>query len=286
MSWRRRDAAVHATPSSRSASTRPRSFAGSRPSSLPGERAPGYRVMKVLSIVIPAYNEERFIGELLEQIGRVDLIAARAREGSHRRRRLVPRPDGRDRRGGARRQGRAAARQRRQGNRRAHGRRAGDRGLPDHPGCGPRVRPARLRADAGCAARREGRRSLREPLPEGPDARSVLQPCSWSACRPVVAGLPGRPKPQPGGLGLHRHLSDGHRDSAEALPPAGARVTRSDDDRLRAGSRDHGEVPWRGASASSRCRSGTIRGAAPRAKKIGLRDWFTGTKTFLRYRRG
>lgn len=29
--------------------------------------------MKVLSIVIPAFNEERFIGELLEQIGRVDL---------------------------------------------------------------------------------------------------------------------------------------------------------------------------------------------------------------------
>ena len=29
--------------------------------------------MKVLSIVIPAYNEERFIGTLLEQIAAVDL---------------------------------------------------------------------------------------------------------------------------------------------------------------------------------------------------------------------
>src|SRR6476646_2609738 len=38
-----------------------------------GMAAPARHVMSTLSIVIPAYNEERFIGRLLEQIKAVDL---------------------------------------------------------------------------------------------------------------------------------------------------------------------------------------------------------------------
>ena len=54
--------------------------------------------MTTLSIVIPAYNEERFIGTLLEQIQAVDLAPLGVDEGDHRRRRLLARSDQRDRR--------------------------------------------------------------------------------------------------------------------------------------------------------------------------------------------
>ena len=56
------------------------------------------RQQRVLSIVIPAYNEERFIGTLLDRIKAVDLVAARPRQGNHRRRRLLDGSDGGDRR--------------------------------------------------------------------------------------------------------------------------------------------------------------------------------------------
>ena len=46
------------------------------------------------------------------------------------------------------------------------------------------------------------------------------------------------------------------------------------DERLRAGSRDHG-ASWRSAArASSRCRSATSPRSREEGKKIGLRDWF------------
>ncbi len=49
-----------------------------------------------LSIVIPAYNEERFIGTLLERIRAVDLAPLGLDDGDHRRRRLLARSHRRD----------------------------------------------------------------------------------------------------------------------------------------------------------------------------------------------
>ena len=45
--------------------------------------------MKTLSVVIPAYNEERFIGTLLDRIKAVDLAPLGFDDGDHRRRRLL-----------------------------------------------------------------------------------------------------------------------------------------------------------------------------------------------------
>ena len=106
---------------------------------------------KVLSIVIPAYNEERFIGTLLEQIRAVDLepigvskqVIVVDDHSSDRTSEIV----GRLSRGEAR----AAAEERRQGAGGPERNGPRDRRLPDHPGRGSRVRPARLPSDDACA---------------------------------------------------------------------------------------------------------------------------------------
>ena len=100
--------------------------------------------MPTLSIVIPAYNEERFIGTLLEQIQAVDLAPLGVGQRDHRRRRLL---DGSDAPRSRRRSPgvRAASACRHNGGK-GQAVRAGialaTGDLPDHPGRRSRVRPA------------------------------------------------------------------------------------------------------------------------------------------------
>ena len=77
-----------------------------------------------------------------------------------------------------------------------------------------------------------------------------------------------------------------HRDRAQAVPATGDQGTRADDERVRARSRNHRQAAGARATASSRCRSRYNPRSKEEGKKIGLRDWFIGTRTFFRFRNG
>ena len=155
----------------------------------------------------------------------------------------------------------------------------------DHPGRRPRVRPARLPADAAALLRRGGVDvGLRQPLPERPGLGACRLRLGRSTGQRWAAYLGGR------SLSLRRLAATGAVSSPTRSPRSSCfRATWScalplETTRLRARSRDHGQGPRPGAPDRRGPRSATTRAAKAEGKKIGARDWWRALRTFWRYR--
>ncbi|PYR78089.1 MAG: hypothetical protein DMF86_06900 [Acidobacteria bacterium] len=177
--------------------------------------------MKTLSIVIPAYNEERFIGTLLEQIKAVDLAPLGVSKEI-----IVVDDCSRDRTaeivGGV-----AGVRLHRMPRNGGKGR-AVRAWIEAATGDYLIIQDADL-ADAGGAAFGTRRHRVWQPLSRTRTSRE-----------PVARGISGRTQSERGRVAVHGALSHGHRHRAEALLARGPRVAAARDDGVRAGSRDHG----------------------------------------------
>ena len=228
--------------------------------------------------MIPAYNEERFIGTLLEQIAAVDLAVARPREGNHRRRRLLARSDGGDR-------GRTSRASRCTGCRSN-----GGKGRAVRAGIGMATGEYLIIQDADLEYDPNDYVPMLRPLLAG--EADVVYGSRYLTARqapePVVERVSRRAEPEPRRARLHRPVSHRHRDRAEAVPAGGAGRAAARNDRLRAGPRDHG--------AHARPRRADRRGADqlfPAEPRRGKEDRparlvHRGVRTFWRYgtRRG
>ena len=235
--------------------------------------------MKTLSIVIPAYNEERFIGD-----------AARANQGCRSaaardstKEIIVVDDCSRDRTRGDSRgcAGRAAAPAAKNGGKG----RAVRAGIGLATGDYLIIQDADLEYDP-----RDYVPMMRAMLDGRQVGRRVWQPISRPAdaiAQSIAGGVSRRPQPEPGHRSaVHRPLPDRHRHRAEAvrrrdmLPrcrsrrPGSSSITRSPRKVLARGMRID-EVPIR---YYPRTRA--------EGKKIGMRDWFIATKTLWKYRRG
>ena len=218
---------------------------------------------RVLSIVIPAYNEERFIGTLLEANRAVDLEPLGVRKeiivvDDHSADRHIARSRRRSQVVVLRRLEKTPARA---GGARRH--RARDRGSADHPGCGPRVDPQDYRADARGAAPGARRHRLRQPLHAG----------GRHANQSLAAYLGGR------SLSIVARVFTGAwiTDTVTALklfPRQVIKELRADHERVRTRSRNHRQD----AGAALPHRRGAGHATTREARKKGRRsDCATGS---------
>ena len=136
---------------------------------------------------------------------------------------------------------------------------AGDRRLPDHPGRRPRVRPARLRADAAGAARRAAATSSTAAATWGADA---------TPNQSLAAYLGGRSLSLAALVFTGAYLTD-TVTALKLFRTADISCARSRNHRLRARSRDHRADARARRGASSKCRFSYAPRSREEGKKIG-----------------
>jgi glycosyltransferase involved in cell wall biosynthesis len=222
--------------------------------------------MDVLSIVIPAYNEERFIGTLLRQIKAVDL----AQLGIEKE--IIVVDD-------CSRDGTPAVVAAEPGVTLHRMATNGGKGRAVRAGIGQATGDYLIIQDADLEYDPNDYIPMLHALLEGRGDAVYGSRHGQGSIEPVVTAYLGA-QLEPGGAGLGPVSR--HRDGAQALQAQRCLIARSKPP----GSRPPitARLLARGAK-SWRCRLATRR-AAGRGKKIGLRDWFIGCRTFWRYRRG